>query len=60
MTEEGEFVTGKFGNDFTFSLLNENIILKPGKYIIMVDPHWNASSTLDRSYKEVLVDIYSP
>mmetsp|Transcript_35119 Transcript_35119/g.46233 ORF Transcript_35119/g.46233 Transcript_35119/m.46233 type:complete len:220 (+) Transcript_35119:753-1412(+) len=43
MTEKGEFVHARFGKRFTFSLLNikENIKLKPGKYVIMIDPLWN-------------------
>ena len=43
-----------------FSLLNQKIILKPGKYIIMVDPLWDDTTDNDESYKEVLIDIYAP
>ena len=60
MTERGEFVHGRFGSGFAFSLLNDNIVLKPGKYIIMVDPLWNESVENDQLYKEVLIDIYCP
>jgi hypothetical protein len=36
-------VHARFGKRFTFSLLNikENFTLKPGKYVIMIDPLWN-------------------
>ena len=60
MTDKGEFINGRYGSDFTFSLLTEKIVLKPGKYIIMVDPMWNKSAENDRLYREVLVDIYCP
>lgn len=26
----------------------------------MIDPLWNASANLDRTYKEILLDIYAP
>ena len=60
MAEEGAWVMGRFGQQFNFSLMNENVMLMPGKYIIMVDPLWNESAKLDPSYKEVMVDIYAP
>ena len=60
MKESGEFVNARFGSHFTFSLLNQNIILEPGKYIFMVDPLWNDSIENDEMYREVLVDIYGP
>ena len=43
-----------------FSLLNQKIVLKPGNYIILVDPLWDDSTDNDESYKEVLVDVYAP
>lgn len=62
MTEQGEFVHARYGKRFTFSLLNikENITLKPGKYIVMVDPLWNETADNDAMYREVLLDIYAP
>ena len=62
MTEQGEFVHARFGKRFTFSLSNirDKIALKPGKYIIMIDPLWNDSTENDAMYREVLVDIYGP
>jgi len=60
MTESGEFVNARFGNRFTFSLLNDHTSLKPGKYIIMIDPLWNQTTDNDAMYREVLVDIYAP
>ena len=60
MTDKGEFIHGRFGKDFTFSLLTENIVLEPGKYIIMVDPIWNESVENDTMYREVIIDIYCP
>ena len=50
---------GRFGQQFNFSLMNENVELKAGKYIIMVDPLWNESANFDRCYKEIIVDIYA-
>ena len=43
MTEIGEFVHAHYGKQFTLSLVNtkEKIELKPGKYIVMVDPIWD-------------------
>ena len=62
MTEQGEFIRARFGKRFTFSLANirEDITLKPGKYIVMVDPLWNETAENDPMYREILVDIYAP
>ena len=60
MTESGEFVNARFGNRFTFSLLNEQVTLKAGKYIVMIDPLWNESVQNDDMYREVLIDVYAP
>lgn len=60
MTERGEFIHGRFGSGFTFSLLTEKQVLLPGKYIVMIDPMWNDSSENSALYREVLIDIYAP
>lgn len=60
MTAKGEFVGARYGNRFTFSLLNDNVILQPGKYVIMIDPIWNETTENDVMYREVLVDVYAP
>ena len=48
MTEAGEVVNARFGNKFMFSLLNQKINLKPGKYVVMIDPVWNEESENDQ------------
>ena len=60
MTAAGEFVNARFGNRFMFSLLNQDITVKPGKYIFMIDPVWNASAENSPDYKQVLIDVYGP
>lgn len=60
MTASGEFVTACFGNRFMFSLLNQKIMLQPGKYVIMIDPVWNSTVQNDDMYREVMVDVYGP
>ena len=60
MKETGEFINARFGSRFTFSLLNQNIRLQPGKYIFMIDPLWNTTVNNDDMYREVLIDIYGP
>ena len=60
MTAEGSFIHARFGSRFMFSLLNQNIVLKPGKYVVLVDPLWDDTTDNDEAYKEVLVDIYAP
>ena len=60
MTAEGEFINARFGSRFMFSLLNQKIVLKPGKYVVLVDPLWDESTDNDEAYKEVLVDVYAP
>ena len=47
MTADGEFVNARFGNRFMFSLLNQKIMLQPGKYVFMVDPIWNSTTKND-------------
>ena len=43
MTSGGEFIKGKFGSKFKLSLstVNNDLVLPPGDYVIMVDPLWN-------------------
>ena len=60
MTAKGEFVNARFGKNFMFSLLNQKITLKPGKYIFMIDPIWNSTTENDEAYREVLIDVYCP
>ena len=60
MKESGEFINARFGSRFTFSLLNQNIKLTPGKYVFMIDPLWNTTVENDDMYREVLIDIYGP
>jgi len=60
MTESGQFINARYGSRFTFSMLNEKLVLQPGRYIVMIDPHWNNTSDNDTMYKEVLLDLYGP
>ena len=60
MTESGQFISGRHGSAFTFSLLNDDLYLQPGRYIILIDPYWNDTSNNDSMYKEVLIDLYGP
>ena len=60
MNEEGKFIHGNYGSRFMFSLLNDNIMLNPGKYVIMIDPLWDETTFNDEAYRDVLVDIYGP
>ena len=60
MREEGKFVNGNYGSRFMFSLLNDNIMLSPGKYVIMIDPLWDETTFNDEAYRDVLIDIYGP
>ena len=60
MTESGEFVKARFGSRFNFSLLNQKLTLKPGKYVFMIDPVWNDTTSNDPNYTDVLVDVYAP
>ena len=36
----GKFLKANFGARFNFSLLNNDLNLKPGDYLIMIDPFW--------------------
>jgi hypothetical protein len=56
---DGTFVKANVGDDFLFSLHNEEVVLTPGEYTMMIDPIWNDVASSDRLYKEILVDIYS-
>ena len=60
MTEDGKFVNARFGSGFTFSLISQDIILREGKYIFMVDPVWNESAKNNLEYKQVLIDVFAP
>lgn len=60
MTAAGEFINARFGNRFMFSLLNQKISLRPGKYVFMIDPIWNSTTANSPLFEEVLVDVYAP
>lgn len=60
MSDKGEFISARYGSRFNFSLLNQKITLKPGKYVFMIDPIWNDTANNHPNYKDVLVDIYGP
>ena len=60
MTARGRFVCARFGKSFMFSLLNYQIQLEAGKYIIMIDPVWNETVENDERYRQVLIDVYGP
>ena len=36
----GKFLKASFGARFTYTLLNNDLNLKPGEYLIMIDPFW--------------------
>lgn len=36
----GKFLKANFGARFTYTLLNNDLNLKPGDYLVMIDPHW--------------------
>ena len=48
MKKNGEYVKGRFGSRFMFSLENKDLMLSPGEYIIMIDPIWDKSAENDR------------
>ena len=60
MSESGEFKKASFGNEFTQTLDNKDLVLQAGEYVFMVDPIWNNSTKLSPSYREILIDIYGP
>lgn len=47
---DGTFVKANVGDDFLFSLDNEEVVLTPGEYIMMIDPIWNDVASSDRLY----------
>ena len=53
ITDKGQFIKGKFGSDFKFSLstVNNDLFLPPGDYIIMIDPVWNETAKNDVNFK---------
>ena len=61
ITDKGQFIKGKFGSDFKFSLstVNNDLFLPAGGYIVMIDPVWNETAANDANFKQVMLDIYS-
>ena len=61
MRDSGHFVKANFGNDFSQSLMSEDMTLPAGRYVLMVDPVWNRVAESDPSqFKQVLIDVYAP
>lgn len=69
MNEDGEVVACKYGRDFALSLTNEDYnprlreagkTMKPGSYVVMIDPVWHECAEFRASYKDVLIDVYGP
>ena len=61
MTVQGEIIKGQFGQEFMLSLENKDIAQIPaGDYIIMIDPIWDESVFNDKSYREIMIDIFCP
>ena len=60
MSDQGEFISACFGSRFTYSLMNKECNLQPGRYIIMIDPIWNETTKNQSEYQDVLIDVYAP
>ena len=60
MTESGQFIRGRHGKAFTFSLHADDLYLLPGRYTILVDPDWNDPTDNDSLHLDYLIDIYGP
>ena len=60
MTENGQFIKGRYGKAFTLSLHADDLYLLPGRYTVLVDPYWNETSDNNPLYKDVLIDLYGP
>lgn len=69
MNEDSDLIAAKYGSNFALSLMNvnngppsqaKNITLKPGNYIVMIDPLWHQSANYSASYKNIVMDIYGP
>ena len=54
---DGPFIKATLGDEFLLSLNNENVVMTPGEYIVMVDPIWNDSASQDKLHKKILVDV---
>lgn len=55
---DGTFMKACCGQDFLYFLNNDEIILNPGEYFIMIDPIWNKAAEMDKAYKSLAIDVY--
>ncbi len=47
INEKGEWVKGSRSEQFVNSLIVDNAVLEPGKYLVMVSPNWNEEASND-------------
>lgn len=59
MSEKGRWIKGNKSDKFLSSLVVDNSILEPGKYVIMVSPIWNEESNQSPEHKQIFVEVLS-
>jgi hypothetical protein len=62
MTESGEYIRGYSEHDFNNCMysLDLKTVLPAGNYIVAVNAIWNDSTSKDKAYKDIVLDIYYP
>jgi hypothetical protein len=45
MSEEGKWIKGSRSDSFLSSLIIDDTILEPGRYVVMVSPNWNEEAS---------------
>jgi hypothetical protein len=60
MSEKGEWIKGSRGDKFMSSLIVDDSVLEPGRYVIMVSPNWNAEAGQSQDHKHVFMEVLCP
>ena len=58
---ESEIVKGYCAGypEFDNCLIMHDTVLKKGNYTLLVEPCWDVSTTRDKAYKHVVIDVYA-
>ena len=56
MSEEGKWIKGSRSDSFLSSLVIDDSILEPGRYVVMVSPNWNDEASQSEEHKQIFFE----
>jgi hypothetical protein len=59
MSEKGEWIKGSRSDTFLSSLVVDDSVLEPGRYVVMVGPNWNEEANQSEEHKQIFFEALS-